>query len=91
MRTSISAGLAALLLSAAASAPAPARIHLGAPEAGRRQCISLHAIRDETAEAENRLLFHADGSRVYRNHLPRPCDNLRSINDFGKLRLHPAT
>jgi hypothetical protein len=89
MRTAIPAGLALLLLST--TAPAPARFHIGTPEAASRQCISIRSIRDESAEDNDKLLFHTGGSQVYRNHLPRPCDNLRSINDLGKLRLHPKT
>jgi hypothetical protein len=88
MRKSIPAALALLLLSVTASAPA--RFHVGTPAITGRECISLHAIRDESAEADDLLLFHVGGSRVYRNHLPKPCDDLRSINDLGKLKLHPA-
>ncbi len=81
------AGLALLLLSAPASAPA--RFHIGTPTADTRACINLHAIRDESAEADDKLLFHVGGGRVFRNTLPKPCDDLRSINNLAKLRLQP--
>ena len=87
MRMSKAAGLALLLLSAPASAPA--RFHIGAPAAGTRECIGLHAIRDESAENDETVLFHVGGGRVFRNILPKPCDDLRSINSLGKLRLAP--
>lgn len=86
MSRSIPAILALALLSTSA---APARIHIGAPQARTRTCISLHAIRDESAEDDGSLLFHVGGGRVYRNALPKPCEGLRSINDLGKLRLRP--
>ena len=87
MGMSKAAGLALLLLSAPASAPA--RFHIGAPAADTRECISLHAIRDESAENDETLLFHSGGGRVFRNKLPKPCDDLRSINSLGRLRLQP--
>jgi hypothetical protein len=87
MRTSILAGMTLMLIATTASAPA--RLHIGAPDSANRQCISLHAIRDESAEDDGHLIFHVGGSRAYRNYLPRPCDGLRSINDLGKLKLQP--
>ena len=52
-----------------------------------RDCIPFRSIRAETAESETNLIFHANGSRAYRNHLPAPCDGLVSVNNLGKLGL----
>jgi len=80
--------LAALALMSAltTTVPAGAREERLAP--GSRECISLHAIRDETAEADDRLIFHTGGGKAWRNRLPEPCEGLRSINSLGKLKLN---
>ncbi len=76
----------ALTLALAVTTNAGAR-HERKP-AATRQCISLHGIRDETAESDDRLIFHSGGGAAYRNHLPEPCENLRRVNNVNKLRLH---
>ena len=76
----------ALMLALAATMPATARKER--EPSHTKQCISLHGIRDETAENDQRLIFHSGGGAAYRNRLPEPCDNLRRINDSGKLKLH---
>jgi len=55
-----------------------------------RQCIAVSHIRSETAETDVSLLFHAEGSRVFRNHLPAPCDRLMLINNINTLKLRPT-
>jgi hypothetical protein len=87
MRLSPLACLALLLASAPASAPA--RLHIGSSDGPGRACIKLRSIRDESAEDDQHLLLHVGGGRVYRNTLAKPCDDLRSINSIGKLRLQP--
>jgi hypothetical protein len=88
MRASIPATLT-LLLAIGVAVPAGAR-HDSAPKNGR-QCIGLNLIRDETAEADNRLIFHSGGGQAWRNYLPEPCENLRRINDTDKLKLRPTS
>ncbi len=75
----------ALTLALAATAPAGAR-HERVPS-NTHQCISLHAIRDETAESDSRLIFHSGGGSAWRNRLPQECENLRRINNVNKLKL----
>lgn len=75
----------ALTLAMAATAPVGAR-HERTPS-GTRQCITLHSIRDETAEADDRLIFHTGGGSAWRNRLPETCENLRRINNVNKLEL----
>lgn len=86
MRLSISAP--AIILALALAGAADGR---GPLDPGLRQCIPIKAIRDETAETANSLILHGPGSRAWRNHMPTPCDGLRSINNVGKLRFHSAT
>jgi len=71
-----------------AALPAQAR-HEEAPYSAK-QCISRHGIRDETAETDSHLIFHAGGSKAYRNYLPAPCDGLGHINNVSKLRIKSA-
>ncbi len=52
-----------------------------------RQCIATSHIRTETAETDGSLLFHSEGSRVFRNHLPAPCERLMRINNVDELKL----
>ncbi len=74
----------ALILAATATAPADARHErVGAT----RQCINLSSIRDETAESDDRLIFHTKGGGAFRNRLPEPCENLRRINNIDKLKI----
>ena len=75
----IIAALAAL----SSSSMGDARHWLKAP-AGR-ECIDLHGIRAETAEADDVLIIHTSGSRAYRNRLPQPCDGLRALNNVATL------
>lgn len=77
----------ALTLALAANTTADAR-HERTPTKGLRQCISLHGIRDESAETDQKLIFHSNGGAAYRNYLPEPCDNLRRVNNVNKLKLH---
>jgi hypothetical protein len=87
MRASIPASLALLLVIGTAGSAlarkerAPANTH---------QCISLKLIRDETAEADDRLIFHTGGGQAWRNRLPEPCENLRRINNVDKVKLNPT-
>lgn len=60
------------------------------PEASGRECIKIRNIRDETAETDDSLIIHSSGASAYRNHLPQPCDGLRSINSLGKIRFEPS-
>lgn len=78
---------ATLLLTATAAWPLGAR-HLASGGA-LKECIATSHIRTETAETDGSLLFHADGSRVYRNHLPLPCERLLRINNIDTLKLPP--
>jgi len=50
-----------------------------------KDCIPRHAIRAETAESDSSLIFHASGSRAYRNTLPADCDGLTKVNDTADL------
>jgi hypothetical protein len=84
--TARSAALAALTLMAL---PVGAR-HEIAPDSASKQCISRHGIRDESAETDSHLIFHAGGSKAYRNYLPEPCDGLGHINNISRLRLKSA-
>jgi hypothetical protein len=87
MRASTPATLA-LLLAIGIAMPAGAKQD-HAPK-NLRQCIGLGLIRAETAETDNRLIFHSGGGQAWRNYLPEPCDNLRRINDSDKLKLNPV-
>ncbi len=87
MRALPCAATALLLLGGATAAPLGAR-HL-MPSGELKQCIAVGQIRAETAETDGSLLFHADGSRVFRNHLPAPCERLMRINNVDQLRLPP--
>jgi hypothetical protein len=83
----------ALPLTAAALIVTTAAGPLGAgllnPTAQLRECIAVGHIRAESAETDVSLLFHGDGSRVFRNHLPAPCDRLMMINNIDTLKLRP--
>ncbi|HLZ78132.1 MAG TPA: hypothetical protein VKQ09_02235 [Sphingomonas sp.] len=79
--------LATLALTLALAATAPAGARHERLSSGTRQCISLHAIRDETAETDDRLIFHGGGGTAWRNRLPQECENLRRINNLNKLKL----
>jgi len=86
MRTLPLAALA-LLLTTTATMPAGAR-HASDLTRGR-ECIDLGAIRTETAETDDSLIFHAGGDTAYRSQLPASCDHLLRINNVDKLKLHP--
>lgn len=73
----------ALALVVAGAGPASA----GLVGTSSRDCIGRKSIRAETAESDTSLIFHAGGSRAYRNTLPAPCDGLRSINVMGELAM----
>jgi hypothetical protein len=77
---------AAALILFTAAAPLGAGLLGAKPEL--RECITVSHIRAETAETDVSLLFHADGSRVFRNHLPAPCDRLMLVNNIDTLKLH---
>lgn len=79
--------LATLALTLALTAVAPAGARHERVAAGTRQCISLHSVRDETAESDSRLIFHSGGGGAWRNRLPEECENLRRINNVNKLKL----
>ncbi len=87
MRAPLPAGLL-LLLTLAASAHARSRPAMAPDNA--RQCINRHAIRDQSAESDSKLIFHTGGGKAWRNYLPEPCENLRRINNVDKIKLRSA-
>lgn len=87
MMRALPLGAAALLFTVSAAGPLAAG--LLNPTPALRQCIAVGHIRAETAETDGSLLFHAEGSRVFRNHLPAPCERLLRINNVDELKLPP--
>jgi hypothetical protein len=78
---------AAALLALAVAHPAAARTrHI---YTGGKECIAIDSIRAKSAEADDRLILHANGSRAYISHLPTPCPNLMSVNNVAHVKLIP--
>jgi hypothetical protein len=75
-----------LFMTMAASADARRR-----PYTGGEDCIDVKSIRAESAETEDRLIFHSGGSQAYINHLPAACGGLLGINNLARLTLQPKS
>ena len=73
-----------LILALAVASPVAARHER---VTATKQCIPLQSIRDESADADDRLIFHTKGGSAFRNRLPEPCENLRRINTIDRLKL----